>query len=66
MTPHTPPPPILAEIEHLFDTRQRLEQVVEEMVYFYAQPGVPKHLGNDPYASVLATVQRVLSDLRAA
>ena len=60
----TPLEPVL--VEHLFDTRQRLEQVVEEMVYFYSQPNVPKHLGNDPYASVLATVQRVLSELRAA
>ena len=66
MIPNDSPEPILTNVEQLFDTRQRLERVIEEMVYFYAQPNVPKHLGNDPYASVLATVQRVLSDLRAA
>ena len=66
MIPRDRPEPILTDIEHLFDTQQRLERAVEEMVYFYGQPNVPRHLAGDPYASVLATVQRVLSDLRAA
>ena len=64
MTPQDRPEPLLTDIEHLFDTQQRLERVVEEMVFFYRY--APTHLRNDPYASVLATVQRVLSELRAA
>ena len=66
MIPRDRPEPILTDIEHLFDTQQRLERVVEEMVYHYSQPNMPKHLAGDPHASVLATVQRVLSELRAA
>ena len=56
----------LADIEHLFDVRLRLEQAIEEMVFLMARPSTPTHLAGNPRAAVRETVERVLEGLEAA